>query len=312
MAKDSPLVSGLIKQLIQKEASVSEKKADLLCQKFSTLKDFHDADFMGKKFYDGDGVEIRLNEQQRSRLEAQKNNIDTKIGIKENWIFFLVRKFINQHTKNIQSLSLDDLIVNPFLIKALKLTSPKDVIKFSVNHTASISIVTSLGFTMEKILGHSHENARMGKQKEWYDVIKDSRNKKYWVQAKSGPNDVNKDQVKHMSALFDKKETPNDSPKLGILYGKKDMDTISLGHIKKYLNKWENRLLVGKDLWDFISEEKDFHKKIFNTIETVTANLPGNSIDQEMDNAVARITEQFEGKYGTGNDSVEKYLSAVM
>lgn len=291
--------------MIEKEAKINKEKTALLIQNFKTLGSFKNADFAGGY------SEIRLNQRQRERLESLKELVDGSAPIKENWIRFLTIKFVKRHTENIRSLSLDDLIINPFLIKALNLSSPRELIRFSVYHTSAISIVTSMGFTLESMLGRT--GARMGRKKEWYDVVKKKYGKSYWIQVKSGPNDVNKDQVVHMSKEFDSKESSTDLPRLGILYGKKTMNTISLNHIKTYLNKWSKRLLIGRELWEFVSDEKNFHKKVLAVIDSVSTNLlKGKSINQEIENAIKRITKEFESRYGRDSKSIDRYIKDVI
>jgi len=258
-------VQEFLGHLIMKEAKISIQKTAKLVQNFKTVKDFKNADFANGY------SEIGFNQNQRMRLESLKDLVDESVPVKENWIRFLSIKFVKRHAENIRNLSLGDLIINPFLIKALNLSSPREVMRFGVYHTSAISIVTSMGIALESMLGRT--GARMGEKKEWYDVVKKKYGRSYWFQVKSGPNDVNKDQVVHMSKEFDSKESSTDRPRLGILYGKKTMDTISLNHIKTYLNKWGERLLVGRELWEFVSDEKNFHKKVLGIIDSVSANL---------------------------------------
>ncbi|MFP4009071.1 MAG: hypothetical protein ACLFV6_13860 [Spirulinaceae cyanobacterium] len=52
----------------------------------------------------------------------------------------------------LENLNLDDLNPNPFLIQALNLDNPQELIKLNVYMAATRSIVTSMGFFIEKLL----------------------------------------------------------------------------------------------------------------------------------------------------------------
>lgn len=298
--------------LIKKEATINKGKAAALAGQFSSLGSFKQTDFLTKKFQRMDGIELKFNGEQRQRIENLKKYIFENLEVRENWIRYLAANFVETQLENIGNLSLETMNMNPFLIRALKLSTPDEVIRFNVYQTATRSIVTSMGFTIEMMVGHS--GARMGEKGEWYDVVKEIDSLTYWIQVKSGPNDVDKDQVKHFSLEFDKTESKkNNLARLGITYGKRNLNTISMNHIKSYLNKWKERLLVGRELWDFVSSEKNYHSRVLKWIDEVSASLlHGKSIEQEIESSIKKITSDFESKYGKGKAGVDKYVKESM
>ena len=298
---------------IIKNTKIPYERAAAIAGQFSTLNSFVDMDFMNHVFIrDADKSEIKLSKNYREKIENVKKYVLPDKDIKENWIRYLTDIFVNRQQANIKKINLNTMNMNPFLIKALNLKTPEEVIKFNVFQTATRSIVTSMGFALENMLGHS--GAKMGGKKDWYDVIKQIGSKSYWLQIKSGPNDLDKDQVIYFNNKFNETEKNVDKfARLGITYGKRTLDTISMNHIKSYLDNWEDKLLVGKELWDFISSKNDYHKDVLKWIEETSNVLLQNRSIEHMIQATAKnnITE-FIQKYGKGEKGVQKYLDESM
>ena len=305
-------VTEFLGYLLKHGAKLTPNKVSLIASQFASLKSFKDTDMMRYKFVTGvDKQEIKLTHDSRTSIEAQKKHILSQASIHENWIRYLAHRFVNTQLKNIQNISLDKMNMNPFLIKALNLATPHDVISFNVFQTCTRSIVTSMGFTLEQMVGHS--GARMGKKGEWFDVVKETDNLTHWIQVKSGPNDVDKDQVKHFNDEFKNRDDAKNKSILGIVYGKKTVNTISMNHIKTYLDHWDKRLLVGKELWDHVSGKEDYHKDVLDWIgKTCSSLLKSNSIYDEIQKTIKNVTKDFEGKYGTGSTGVKCYLNNIL
>jgi hypothetical protein len=297
--------------LLAKESKLEKSKAAAIASQFSSLGSFYKTDFVQQTFVRADGTEIKLNSGQRARIEGLKKLVLHDSDVKENWIHYLSTTFIECQLKNIADFTLDKMNMNPFLLKALKLTTPEEAIRFNFYQSITRSIVTSMGNCLEQMVGHS--GGQMGQKGDWFDVVKKVGNFKYWIQIKSGPNDVDKDQVSHFNRLFDLKETEKDLPCLGITYGKRDLNTVSMGHIKAYLEKWEERLLVGRELWEFVSGEKDYHDKVLNWIDEIaTALLEGTSINQEIERVISRLIFEFAAKYGDGVKGLTNYINKAI
>ena len=305
-------VTEFLEYMIKNEAKIKGGKAASIAGQFGRLDFFKATDFLTGELVRADGTKITLNREQRKRLEQLKRHVNESSDIKGNWIRYFADNFVKTQLENINGLSLAKMNMNPFLIRALKLQTPEEVIRFNVYQTATRSIVTSMGFTIEKMVGHS--GARMGIRGEWYDVVKEAKELTYWIQVKSGPNDVDKDQVEHFSKQFSEtEEAKNNLARLGIAYGKRGLNTISLNHIESYLGNWQERLLIGKELWEFVSDEKNYHKRVLRHIDKVSATLlPGTSIAQEIENSITRIISEFESNYGEGKEGVEEYVDTIM
>ncbi len=295
--------------LLKKEGNFG-KKAEILASQFSTLKAFKNTDFKTAKFIrSGDKTEITLRDNERKMAEKIKEHINPNSSLPENWIRFTMHRIIHKFLHNMNSLSLSEINMNPFLIRALNLQVPEEVIRFNVYQAVTRSIVTSMGMSLEYMIGNS--GARMGERGEWYDIVKEIGDSTYWIQVKSGPNNVNKDQIDRFNQKFDETEKKkNQFARLGITYGKRGLNTVSIGLVKKYMTDWEKRLLIGRELWDFVSEEKNYHVKVLKWVDDVASKiLKNHSIDDEISKCISRLATDFEKKYGSGKDGVQKYLT---
>ena len=66
-------------------------------------------------------------------------------------------------------------------------------------------------------------------------------------------------------------------------------------------------------MWDFVSEEKNYHLKVLGWIDDTASQLLHNSsIAQEIDKAISQITADFEKAYGPGANGVRAYLNSAL
>jgi len=87
------------------------------------------------------------------------------------------------------------------------------------------------------------------------------------------------------------------------------MRTITHGLLKQYLENWEERTLIGRELWDFISDDKNYHIKLIDLLlEAADTVLMSNSIIEEIEEAIRRILDDFYERYENENDKVSSYL----
>lgn len=305
-------VRRFLSTVLQKEARLSAGKADMIAAQFSSLESFKHADFGRHQFKSQGGKIIKLNKQILERIEDVKTLVIPKAGLPENWIRFTTHHITNKIMTNLSNLTLEYINMNPFLIRMLHLRTPEELLRFNVYQTVSRSIVTSMGTGLEYMIADSGGKRVKGK---WYDVVKKKGKDTYWIQVKSGPNNIDKDQVEAFNKKFidTEKMSGNNHPKLGIVYGKRNLKTVSLGLVKKYMQDWEDRLLVGRELWDFMSEEKNYHKKVMFWIEdAVMQDLKNKSIDDMIQTAIKRLLREFKSKYGDGDAGVRKYLDDII
>lgn len=72
--------------------------------------------------------------------------------VRQLWVTCLVRDFVERAIQEIHDTDFDKLLINPFLIRAFNFTDHKEVIAFCFYQKVTRSIVTSWGFTVERML----------------------------------------------------------------------------------------------------------------------------------------------------------------
>jgi len=213
----------------------------------------------------------------------------------------------------VENLTLGKIHPNPFLIRALNLNTPEEVVRLNVYMTATRSIVTSMGFFIQKLLISCSESAESPPGKSGWDAIKTtSDGEKCWIQVKSGPNDMDKDQIVYWAAKIEEKIQEGDRAYIGIAYGKRTNKTVTLGLLKQILPNSEMITLIGRELWDFVSEDTRYTVNLFEVLrQSASQVLAQSSIDEAIERCSDRIIAEFIGKYGEGSQGVFNYIADI-
>jgi len=113
---------------------------------------------------------------------------------------------------------------------------------------------------------------------------------------------------------FNKTEKrPRQHARLGIAYGRRNQRSISIQMAEKYLDDWESRILVGSELWEFMSNRKGYHRKILSWIdEAVSEDLKSQSIDNKIQETIRRLTKDFKDRYGGDEESIQRYIDGII
>ncbi len=83
---------------------------------------------------------------------------------------------------------------------------------------------------------------------------------------------------------------------------------MSINLFKQYLDKWEERTLIGTELWDFITEDDNYHITLTNSIQQIADTiLSQQSIIEKIESRVNALMEQFNSKY----ESIDAYLAKL-
>ncbi len=176
---------------------------------------------------------------------------------------------------------------------------------------AARSIVTSMGFFVEKLLLASSVSAQEAED-PWDIIVNGKDGKQHWIQVKSGPNDMDADQIRHWRKLIARKLLSGQKAYIGISYGKRTRPTVTMGLFKTYLPDWEKRTLIGRELWDFISQDGKYHERLFPLLAQGAAQVLGSeSIDERLRRSVKRITAEFNQRYRPPKTAVQKYLADI-
>ena len=220
----------------------------------------------------------------------------------------LTRDFIRRQVLAISNLTVEGLNTNPLLCKALKLNTPEEFVKFYAYSAISRSIVTSMGFLVQDLMLYSNTNVFDGKDypatngTKWDVVIEKLNGTKSYIEVKSGPNDLDKTQILAYDKAINLVLQHGEEAYLGITYGKKDGEYVSTSILETYVSNWRDKTLIGAELWDYISDNPEYHSVLMNTIqETAESYLGDTSLVQSIDNKITSLIEDFHHRHGSMN-----------
>ena len=270
------------------------------------------ADFMGNfsEFLNADAARLQaianskgkryLNDSQINGILNGKKPFLGKDLIREAWIFHIGRQFLKTVVRNLKGLKLDDIDINPFLAIALELKSSEQVLKFNLYQSVTRSIVTSWGSVVETLLarcgGEKFITKNSGRAGRRPDITKTVNGKRYFVQVKSGPNTMNIDMVNSLNEVIYEysKSEPDVKMLLGMTYGTKKMIS---GQIRSTLHNFDDSILIGRELWSFISEQKDYHKKIFEILDTSSSGILNMPFTDMMAEKLEELVLEWKMRY---------------
>jgi hypothetical protein len=224
------------------------------------------------------------------------------IDIRYAWISVLIRDFVKNSIKEIQETSLDNLLINPFLIKAFSFDDHREVVTFYFYQKVTRSIVTSWGFTVEGLL---RSTGAEQSDLEGFDIKICQKGKEYHFQVKSSPNTMSIEQVRQLNVHIQKiKDVSKQVPMLGMTYGKREQINTQ---IQSTLIGYPKSALVGKQFWDFIAQEEGYCKKILDWINEIMKLQPTNFSDI-LEKKKSSLIKDWENIWGTGKKSIDKIL----
>lgn len=302
--------------VLKNDVGLTDGKARSLASYFSSVSEFLSVTKESLANVKGIGGRrtITLTEDEISRIIQIRDlgYLDANTSVSQNFLGVISRAFTKRQEEMINSLDLSRLSPNPLLIKALNIHTPEELVKVNVYMVVTRSIVTSMGFFVEHLLLASSDSIEKGPRGSGWDLVKKKGRDTHWIQVKSGPNDMDKDQIVYWSEKIAEKISEGDKAYIGMTYGKKTNETVTLGLMKQLLPDWEMKTLVGRELWDFVSDDPAYHAKLFDTLRRSAQQvLQQQSICEEIENCVDRIIGEFRSAYGDGEEGVLKYIESI-
>lgn len=288
---------------------VTKDKFAIIGSRYGTLVGFKMASidtFNTFTTEDGTPCFRALTQKERNALQSLQSMIDPNISIEENFIKLLTKDFIRRQEFAISNITLEGLNANPLLCKALKLNTPEEFVKFYTYSAISRSIVTSMGFLVQDLMLYSNTNVFDGKNypatygTKWDVVIEKLNGTKSYIEVKSGPNDLDKTQILAYDKAINLVLQHGEEAYLGITYGKKEGQYVSTSILETYMADWREKTLIGAELWDYISDNPEYHNVLMNTIhETAESYLGDISLVQCIDNKISSLVDDFNRLYNS-------------
>jgi len=193
--------------------------------------------------------------------------------------------------------------INPFLVKALGITDFDSLARFYVLQRIGRSLVTSFGMTvMEQFV----KTLGGGKKGQWWDIKMPANGKTLHISVKSGPRDMDKDQVVHLcrEARTLMSKDPNAIPLIAMCYGREPLGPIASTLRSEGFDPKETTL-TGKELYETLTGKKDFHVKLLElTGRVALKTLQDKKFIDIIESKVKEIAEDFKRHYETVDDLV--------
>lgn len=218
-----------------------------------------------------------------------------------------VVKFVENGMNNIKKLTAEKMIreasINPFLVKALGITDFDSLARFYVLQRIGRSLVTSFGMTvMEQFV----KTLGGGKKGQWWDIKIPRNGKTLHISVKSGPRDMDKDQVE----LFGQKarelinKDPNAVPLIAMCYGREPLGPIA-STLRNQGFDPKKTTLTGKELYKTLTGEPDYHIRLMElTGKVALKTLQDKEFIDIIESKVKEIAEDFKRHYKTVDDLV--------
>ncbi|MDH7486174.1 MAG: PmeII family type II restriction endonuclease [Anaerolineae bacterium] len=220
----------------------------------------------------------------------------------------ILEDFLRYRLARIERLSLDDLDINPFLLRLLShemgLNDARSVVEWLVSQRFERGTVTAFGGTLEKIARVFGETTGV----EGADLMLAREGRHHYVQVKSGPNTVPKDLATKISELLHSAQVRNFGAValFGMCYGN---PTRVSSIVRRYVTV---PYKVGRDFWAFLSGEENCVDQIYAIAAEVSESFrdpKGRSLKEALDEKVNELCDEFIRRYGqTGPEMWEKLL----
>lgn len=305
----------MIAFILEKEARLPRGRSRSLAAHFVDLAEFLTFDPAGVFFRSVSGRSLpAITPSEATAIRAVQTGglLDPSVDTKDNYLAAIGRDFTRRQLAAVRGLTLDSLSPNPFLIESLNIATPQELVHINVHMVATRSIVTSMGFFVEKLLLSSSSSVERAPRGSGWDVIKHKDGQRHWIQAKSGPNDMDKDQVVFWVGKIQERVGEGEKGYIGITYGRRQSDTISIRLLRQLLPDWEMHTLIGRELWDFIGDDPRYHERVFGNLRKAALQVMDNrTISQEIEGCVERVTAEFEGRYGTGMQGLRRFIGDI-
>lgn len=215
-----------------------------------------------------------------------------------------LKGFIEKGIKNIKKLTADRLIkegaINPFLVKALGIKDFDSLAKFYVYQRVGRSLVTSFGTAIEHLVRALARGAKKG----WWDTVQALGGTPYFMSVKSGPRDMDKDQVKYFAQRAKEilKQNPNAVPVIAIGYGRTPWPIIVKTLEEEGLDP-KKHIIIGKGLYERITGRPDYHRRLLIITDRVALQtLAGKRVIDIIEDKVKEVARDFKRKYKAVDD----------
>jgi len=214
--------------------------------------------------------------------------------------------FLKRRAATIAELHLDDLNINPFMIRLLShelnLNDAKSIVEWFLDERMQRGIVTAFGRCLQDIATIFAQGTGV----EGADMIKIKDNIPYYIQLKSGPNPLDKDAcVKATELLLSaQRRHPGSVALFAMSYGHPSQIS---SQVKKYIGV---QTMIGQQFWEFISNDPDCAQEIYEVAARVSTTFRFRqwTLSQLIENKLVELTQAFVDRYGDSDSQMWENL----
>ena len=219
--------------------------------------------------------------------------------------------FLRERARAIRRLRIEDLDVNPFLIrllsKELGLRDARSIVRWLVNQRLERGTVTAFGIALQNAARVFSEGTGV----EGADILKTREGRHYYIQVKSGPNPIPKEQAKRIADLLRSAQRRNRGSValFGMCYGTRGQVS---SIVRKYIGE-EGSIdwLAGREFWEFISGDPNCVDEIYAIAAEVGETFrdpQGQTLTEILEGKLDELEQEFQALYGTGGEPMWRSL----
>ncbi|MHA1578487.1 MAG: PmeII family type II restriction endonuclease [Candidatus Freyarchaeota archaeon] len=223
----------------------------------------------------------------------------------------IFERFLMNRVKTVKKLGINDLNINPFLIRILShelnLDNSESIVRWLVNQRLERGTVTSFGIALQDAAKVFSEGTGV----EGADILKTKKGVRYYIQIKSGPNTIPKDLGVRTAQLLRSAQRRNRGSRAlyGMCYGSKQQVS---SIVKKYVQEEGGiNWIAGREFWEFISDDLRCLEEIYEIAAEVGRTFrdpDGRSLSEVIDSKVEELVEEFESIYGKSGERMWRNL----
>jgi hypothetical protein len=223
----------------------------------------------------------------------------------------IFEKFLRNRAKTVRRLRIEDLQVNPFLVRLLTeqmgLTNAAAIVRWLIGQRLERGTVTSFGIALQEAAKTFSEGTGV----EGADILKTKKKRHYHIQVKSGPNTIPKDLGVRISQLLRSAARRNRGSValFGMCYGTRDQVS---SIVRQYVQEEGGvDYLSGREFWKFISEDPNCVDEIYEIAAEASRSFRdehGQTLSEILATKAHELEADFTRLYGRDGEKMWRSL----
>jgi hypothetical protein len=219
---------------------------------------------------------------------------------------------LRQRVVNLEQLTLSSLKFNVILLRVsaqtLELDTPEKLMRYRLAQHLERGSVTAMGNALQAIARVIAKATGVAGA----DIMRERAGRRYYVQVKSGPDTANKDIAQNIATLLNsaRARDPGAVCMMGVCYGRPEQIS---GITQRELQTRGVALTIGREFWEFISDDPDCMAELLELAGMVTEERPDGELSfaERVERKLQALALEFRDSYGDelDDDAWERFLS---